>query len=198
MWMKKIVDEKDSGLETALHKASHCGNLSVAELLLNRGASVSAVGRLGTPLHYAAGAYPRSDNLPIVKAILRNGAEVNERRPTDGRTSLHLAVRDFVRGSYDDARVLDALCRYGAEATIRDNDSKSAFDYARGNEAATAVLMQYRISMDGLPIQRQNDMLVNHRLGLFTDMSIFEAVTHADIRQSVYSTLKMNVDIRNV
>ncbi|KAL8844976.1 MAG: hypothetical protein Q9176_000648 [Flavoplaca citrina] len=164
------VDAEDRELETALHKALHCGNLSAAKLLLNRGASVSAVGRLGTPLHYAAEAYPGTDNLPIVKAILRNGAEVNERRPTDGRTSLHLAVRDFVRGSYDNAKVLDALCRYGADATIRDNDSKSAFDYARGNEAATAVLMQYRISMDGLPIQRQNDMLVNHRMSLFADM----------------------------
>ncbi|KAL9627739.1 MAG: hypothetical protein Q9204_006364 [Flavoplaca sp. TL-2023a] len=164
------VDAKDHARETALHLASDCGNLSAAELLLNRGASVSAVGRLGTPLHYAARAYPGTDNLPIVKAILRNGAEVNERRPTDGRTSLHLAVLGFVRGSSDNARVLEALCRYGADATIRDNYMISAFDYAREDETATAVLMQYRTPMDGVPIQRQKDMSVNDRTSRFADM----------------------------
>ncbi|KAL9021155.1 MAG: hypothetical protein Q9180_008617, partial [Flavoplaca navasiana] len=164
------MDAMNRGLETALHEASKWGTLSAVEHLISRGASISAIGKFGTPLHYATRAYSGINKLPIVTTILQNGGDVNNRRPMDGKTSLHVAVRDCVRWHNPDLKVLQALCHYGADATIRDNDSKSAFDYARGNEATTAVLMQYRVSMDGVPFQMQNDMMVNDGISLFADM----------------------------
>ncbi|KAL8883507.1 MAG: hypothetical protein Q9192_007129, partial [Flavoplaca navasiana] len=153
------VDAKHWGLETALHEASKWGTLSAAEHLISRGASISAVGEFGTPLHYATRAYSGIDKLPIIRTILQNGGDVNNRRSMDGKTSLHVAVRDYVRGNNSDLEVLHALCHYGADVTIRDDESKSALDYAKSNDVATAVLLQY-LPVVPVPGQGQNDMLL--------------------------------------
>ncbi|KAL9035119.1 MAG: hypothetical protein Q9180_005031 [Flavoplaca navasiana] len=137
------LDAKDHIMETALHRASRRCNVFAVGHLISRGASISTVGRFGTPLHCAAGPYTLGDQLSIVETLLRNGAEVNKQNSLDGSTALHLAVRDCARKL--NVETIQALCQSGANATIRDNKSKSAFDYAKGNEAATAVLMQYRV-----------------------------------------------------
>ena len=137
------LDAKDRNMQTALHQASHRGNVFAAEHLISRGASISTVGRFGTPLHCAVGPFAVGDQLSTVETLLRNSAEVNKQRSLDGSTPLHLAVRDCAREL--NVETIQALCQSGADATIRDNKSKSAFDYAGGNEAATAVLMQYRV-----------------------------------------------------
>ncbi|KAL8877166.1 MAG: hypothetical protein Q9198_004770 [Flavoplaca austrocitrina] len=153
------VDAKDWGLETTLHEASKRGILSAAESLISRGASISAEGEFGTPLHYATRAYSGIDKLPIVRTILQNGGDVNNRRSMDGKTSLHVAVRDYVRGNNSDLEVLHALCHFGADVTIRDDESQSALDYAKSDDVATAVLLQY-LPVVPVPDQGQNDMLL--------------------------------------
>ncbi|KAL8766101.1 MAG: hypothetical protein Q9209_006999, partial [Squamulea sp. 1 TL-2023] len=143
------VDTRDIDEETALHKASRKGNLAVVRRLLSRGASHLVEGSAGTPLHKAVQHWKWSRNgqerVATVTALLGYGADANRRRPSDGKTPLHVAAVDGGSYLWDHTflDILEALCAHGADVGIRDNDWKSALDYVRGQEAAIAVLMRY-------------------------------------------------------
>ena len=96
---------------TALHWAAENGSAATAELLLNAGANLSAVTRLGgyTPLHLAA----KAGSAEVVRALLAAGANPRAATTTGGATALHFAA---AAGS-DDA--VKALIGHGADPNAR-------------------------------------------------------------------------------
>ncbi|TNF70057.1 MAG: ankyrin repeat domain-containing protein [Gammaproteobacteria bacterium] len=59
---------------TALHHAVRCGNLEMAEILLNKGADINVLNEhFGTPLHFAVS----QNNQEMVKFLLKKGADIN-------------------------------------------------------------------------------------------------------------------------
>ncbi|KAL8852190.1 MAG: hypothetical protein Q9221_002900 [Calogaya cf. arnoldii] len=151
------VDATDRERRTALHIASSEGNSVAVEHLISQGASLSAEGSLGTPLHEAAAGGYGDDQLATIKALIKNGAEVNRRRSGDGKTPLHVAThKGFLHEDDRDVDVLHALCAHGAKVHLWDNKSKTALDYAKGKKAATAVLMEY---LPKAPLSHQEQSL---------------------------------------
>ena len=151
------VDAKDAEMETALHVASREATPATVEHLISKGASVEAESFRGTPLHTAAMDWNRQFQLPMVQALLRNGADINRRRSSDGKTPLHVAVCNLVDRGHNDLSVVSCLLAHRPDASILDDKSKSALDYTRGNEAVTAMLMQY-LSILPAPDQGQSNM----------------------------------------
>src|ERR1051325_5130472 len=69
---------------TALHFAAERSDVEMTEMLLYAGANVAAVPRIGqyTPLHLAA----QAGSAPVVRALLKGGADVNARTTTTNVT----------------------------------------------------------------------------------------------------------------
>ncbi len=120
---------------TPLHLAAYFGSRATAELLLSRGAPVSAVSggqEKNQPLHAAlAGAC----DPPLVKALIARGADVNAAGAT-GVTPLHLAAS---RGSAELVRLLVAA---GADTEAKLDDGKTAAAVAteRGHPDIAALI----------------------------------------------------------
>ena len=120
---------------TPLHLAGFFGRREAAELLLARGASVSAVSggaEHNQPLHAAlAGACDAT----IVRALVGRGADVNAVAAT-GVTPLHVAAS---RGNEELVRFLLAS---GAKPGVKLDDGKTPADLAveRGHPAVAALL----------------------------------------------------------
>ncbi|KAI5801200.1 ankyrin repeat-containing domain protein [Geopyxis carbonaria] len=83
-----INDCQSPETPSVLHFAATCGDISIVELLLSRGANVNSKGNSGmTPLHDAV-----ATNRPeIISLLVRSGARVND-ADTDGQTPLFFAV----------------------------------------------------------------------------------------------------------
>ena len=155
------VDAKDTAMETALHLALPDTNPDTVEHLISKGASLTAESCRGTALHIAVMRWYEGYRLPMVQTLLRNGADINRRRSSDGKTPLHVAVYDLVDKGSDNLSLISCLLDYGPDVSILDDKSKSALDHARGNEAVTAIFMQYNIPpllMHRAPDQGQSDM----------------------------------------
>ncbi|CAO1597781.1 hypothetical protein XANCAGTX0491_001576 [Xanthoria calcicola] len=150
------VDAKDAGMKTALHVASREATPATVEHLISKGASLTTECYSGTALHAVMTPFGKPQ-LPMVYTLLHNGADINRRRSSDGKTPLHAAVCDLVFGGHNDLSVVSCLLAHRPDAGILDDKSKSALDYARGNEAVTAMLMQY-LSMPPAPDQGQSNM----------------------------------------
>ena len=155
------VDAKDAEMETALHLALPRADPATVEHLISKGASLTAESCRGTALHIAVMSGCGMSQLTMVKALLRNGADVNRRRSSDGKTPLHVAVCDLVERGHTDLSLISCLLDYRTDVSILDDNSKSALDYARGNIAVTAIFMQYNIPpllMHRAPDQGQSHM----------------------------------------
>jgi ankyrin repeat protein len=120
---------------TPLHLAGFFGRREVAELLLARGASLTAISggaEKNQPLHAAlAGACDPA----IVRAMVAHGADVNA-AGASGYTALHVAAS---RGNGELARFLIAS---GARIGAKMDDGKTAADLARdrGHPEVATVL----------------------------------------------------------
>ncbi|KAL8949600.1 MAG: hypothetical protein Q9222_004299 [Ikaeria aurantiellina] len=124
------IDARDLQTETALHKACNAGQEQVVSFLLKKGASPHIESSLGTPLHLAIKILAGRHTIDVVQTLLEHGADPNIQRQLDGRTPLHIAAQQLhERGR--GLGVLDVLCNFGASATILDNYSRSALDYAK-------------------------------------------------------------------
>lgn len=100
---------------------AHDGELHIAQVLLDYGANVNAVDKLGrTPLHLVANIryYFEHDLIYVAKLLLENGADVNA-KDKNNVTPLCLASYN---GRLAIARVLLA---YGAASNSKDNMGKS-------------------------------------------------------------------------
>ncbi|KAI4257353.1 MAG: hypothetical protein L6R42_005734 [Xanthoria sp. 1 TBL-2021] len=141
------VDTKDHFMETALHKASQRGNHEAVKILLSRGAASSPESRTGTPLHQAVSVWNTRDRSSIVRTLLGHicRQDVNIKRPYDGRTPLHAAVRNQDTFGQRNLEVLVLLYSHGADVNLKDRQSKSSLDYAEDHEAASTLLKGERV-----------------------------------------------------
>ncbi|KAI5816118.1 hypothetical protein BZA77DRAFT_369074 [Pyronema omphalodes] len=127
---------RNKQLQTPLHLASRCGNLSVLELLLQHGADENAVDQFGcTPLFYAAGGSREKDSydglteeerIEVVNALLDAGADLG-RRDELGNTVLHHVV-----GNVGWAGVVEVLVERGVEREVRNIDGLTALMVVMG------------------------------------------------------------------
>jgi ankyrin repeat protein len=110
---------------TALHGVAGQDEPELAELLIDRGADVSAKNDMGmTPLHIAQYA-------SIVEVLVRRGADVNA-RAQDGWTPLHVQAQE---GEDTGAlEVMEALLDAGADPNLTDNEGNTPMTFARERE----------------------------------------------------------------
>ena len=103
---------------TALHFASFLGQEEAALALLERGANPCAVARNAMkvmPLHSAATAR----SLPIVRALLENGADANARQEKGWRP-IHSAAQN------GDREIVEELLKHGADPRAANDDGTMA------------------------------------------------------------------------
>ncbi|KAG8767392.1 hypothetical protein FRC15_005711 [Serendipita sp. 397] len=107
----------EPGRETALHAAANTGNLSIVQLLVERGADVNAPGGVcGTPLKAAI----QSRNEAIFQLLLDSGADINAR----GSCSTYPIDQAIWSGNLQAAdKLLELGGQFGEEAL------ESALDY---------------------------------------------------------------------
>ncbi|KAK1772210.1 ankyrin repeat-containing domain protein [Phialemonium atrogriseum] len=120
--------------QTPLHIAASKGHHLVVRLLVDRGAELDAKdGRGFTPLHLAT----RNGHPETTQLLLSRGADKNARSKL-GLTPLHVAT---------DTAVLSALLDSGVDASIGDNNQRTALhwalvDHSRGREEAIRMLIE--------------------------------------------------------
>lgn len=115
-----------------------------ARVLLDLGASVSAVDAHGEPPIVAAALW----HCASLKLLIRHHANVNQRDIHTGATALMVAV-----GANDARHKVDALLSAGADVSMRATDGRTALDWAKesGNRG---VIARLRIAMRRQSIAR--------------------------------------------
>lgn len=106
------VNEAQGDGMTALHWAAERGNVKVAEMLVQAGADVAAVTRLGayTPLHLAS----QNGHGAVARLLLEAGSDPRAVTGTGGVTPLHFAAEGGV------VDVVSALLDHGADPNVRE------------------------------------------------------------------------------
>ena len=119
-----------------LHQAVKNGEVAVASLLINHGANPHSADSNGcTPLHIAS----HSGHLGVVKLLLNRGADVNALNKAN-KTAAELASEN------DKAEVARLIAEYKADANFRNKIRSTTLDTAQyggdedGNDEATASL----------------------------------------------------------
>lgn len=113
-----LVNAFSSDGFTALHFACYFAREGMVTLLLEKGASASAVSRNPMhlmPIHSAASARKAK----AVEALLADGADPNARQEK-GWTPLHAAAQN------GDQATVDVLMKYGADPTLANEDGVTA------------------------------------------------------------------------
>lgn len=120
---------------TALMVSAKKDAPTVMRILLKSGASVMARDTNGmTAIHHAA---MNSPNPELINMLISFGA--NDTPNNSGKTALILA------SMMNNADVVNALINAGADINARDNDGKSAYDYARENDKLTGTQVLRRL-----------------------------------------------------
>lgn len=114
-------------------------NIAAARTLLRLGADpnrIRAAGDMSALMNAVAlASLPELDNpLGLVRQLLDSGADVNAVGP-HGMTALHMAAID---GNTETARLLLA---HGADPNVRDEQHKTALDYARKGRSAEVLAL---------------------------------------------------------
>lgn len=116
------IEATDYWGNTPLNFAAWEGKLETVELLVEKGANVNAKNELNwTPLMQAA--IERYDK--IVQFLLKHGASVDVIDKEKGATVLILAAYGGAQ------RVVELILEQGVDRSIKDNEGKTAEDYAR-------------------------------------------------------------------
>jgi cytohesin len=125
-----LVGVSDASGFTALFGVAGQDEPDLAELLIDRGAEVSAKNDMGmTPLHIAQYA-------SIVEVLVRRGADVNA-RAQDGWTPLHVQAQE---GEDTGAlEVMEALLQAGADPNLTDDDGNTPMTFALEREEPEKV-----------------------------------------------------------
>uniref|UniRef100_A0A3B4E380 Ankyrin 1, erythrocytic b n=1 Tax=Pygocentrus nattereri TaxID=42514 RepID=A0A3B4E380_PYGNA len=142
---------------TPLHIAAHYENLSVAQLLLNRGANVNFTPKNGiTPLHIAA----RRGNVIMVRLLLDRGAQIDA-RTKDELTPLHCAARN------GHVRVIEILLDQGAPIQAKTKNGLSPIHMAAQGDHMDCVrqLLQYNAEIDDITLDHLTPLHVAAHCG---------------------------------
>ena len=124
---------------TLLHDASAHGNLRMVELLLRLGADPNMGSPGQTPLYCVANECRAIGGGPVVRALIRAGAHVNEPSGVKQCTALHMAAR---RGNIE---VAEALLDCGADQNAKDKSGDTPLQRAKNcRKAAVALLLASR------------------------------------------------------
>ncbi len=121
---------------TALHWAADAGEVEIANILIDAGANVDAVTRLGdyTPLHLAS----RQGSASLIEALLEAGASPNSNSTAGGSSALHFAAG---AGS---VAAIKTLLEHGAEVNGRESSRGQTplmFAAAKGRADAIRALL---------------------------------------------------------
>ena len=131
------VNAKDRRGETPLHqvfRGEDKPSLTLIKALLAAGANVNFQNEVGwTPLYWAVS---RDNSLAIVEVLRDAGAEVN----IPGHSPLHRAAK-----ATRNPAVVGILLDAGADASARDGDGKTPWDYAQDNEALRGTDVWWRL-----------------------------------------------------
>ena len=123
---------------TPLYGAAMGGDEETVEVLLEYGADLHSKTDTGgwSPLHYAAD----KGNLPAIKALIMNGADINEQE-NSGRTPLFLAAMS------GEIEAVEMLIQMGADINIGDDwqGGRTPLDYAKedGREDIAELLLKH-------------------------------------------------------
>jgi len=141
---------KDVNGDTALHVACRHSLTDVADLLLDRGLDIEAVGHWNMrPLETAA-ATDTGDPTTVVKLLLARGANINA-KGFNGHTALHECA------FYNRQTMADLLLSRGADPNVKDNDGRTPADlaiFAGKNERWRMINQFYKrggLGPDGKP-----------------------------------------------
>ncbi|KAJ3320367.1 Set3 complex subunit with deacetylase activity, meiotic-specific repressor of sporulation proteins, partial [Gonapodya sp. JEL0774] len=135
------VDLHDNAGWTPLHEACLSGRTEVAELLLKRGADVTAAALESgdTPLHDAA----ENGHVGAVEVLLRHGADPHQRNK-EGRTAV-----DVAEEQPEVLKVLRSWCDRAAHAHERDKYGQSQLHLVAMSGDTVAVGHLLRLGVDG-------------------------------------------------
>jgi ankyrin repeat protein len=127
-----MTDTSDPSLPTSLHSCVHCGNMAIAQLLIQNGVNRSAVNQLGwTPLHYAVGrGWPASE--AMASLLLDAGTDISTSAPFFD-TILYTATR------YGTSSIVQLLLQRGAIPTTCEPDGATLLHYAASHATAATV-----------------------------------------------------------
>ncbi|CAG06539.1 unnamed protein product [Tetraodon nigroviridis] len=137
---KMMVNRTTESGFTPLHIAAHYGNINVATLLLNRGASVDFKARNDiTPLHVAS----KRGNTNMVRLLLERGAKIDA-RTKDGLTPLHCGARS------GHEQVVDMLLNRGAPILSKTKNGLSPLHMATQGDHLNCVqlLLHHDVPVD--------------------------------------------------
>lgn len=108
------IDQLDENGSTALYHAVYHDNLTAVHFMLQHGADPNlCADECSPPIVWASRGF-KPVNVPIVKALIEAGAEVNVVDPSEGNTPLHLAA------STDHLEIAQMLIQAGADVNAVD------------------------------------------------------------------------------
>ena len=132
-WPKTNIEWRSPKDESALMIAALKGDTELARKLIARGADVNKTG--WAPLHYAA----TGGHVDIIQMLLDESAYIDAESPNK-TTPLMMAAY------YGTPQAVKLLLDSGADATLRNQQGLSAFDFAeRGNRKEAAELISAAI-----------------------------------------------------
>lgn len=145
---------KNDGMTPLHHAVEWSGHFPLVELLLNRGADISARRVDGrTPLHGATA----GRDTDVVQLLLNRGADVNA-QAEDGKTPLHLACKRDNESFTED--ILQLLLSRGADISARMVDGRTPLHRGceRGNRNVEKLLQNHGANVSAKTTQGETPL----------------------------------------
>ena len=123
------VNHRDLQDATPLHYAAACGQIAVANVLLQKGANLSAKATGlddATPAHFGSALASSKAAYQMLETLVGNGAATGA-RSKDGTTPLHIAAQ------HGHGEAASLLIRRGADPAATDSKGQTAFQVSSGD-----------------------------------------------------------------
>ena len=142
---------------SALHWAAERGDTELVETLLQGGATVDAVTRIGNyaPLHVASAA----GQAEVVELLLRAGSDATSATSTSGATPLHLAANS------GNVAAITALIDHGAKVDAREKTwGQTPLVFAAARNRVDAIRALLERGADPAATSKKVDLLADYKL----------------------------------